>query len=45
MYKTDGTGRDSYCKSGEGGFSNPMRQVALDSRIAFKESLRGYGKD
>jgi len=35
-YKTDGSGRDSYCVQGDGGFSNAMRQVALDPRIAFK---------
>lgn len=44
-YKVNGSGRDSYCVVGDGGFSNPMRTVALDPRIAFKQSLRGYGQD
>lgn len=42
-YKTDGSGRDSYCFASDGGFTNPVRQVALDPRIAFQKSLRGYG--
>lgn len=41
-YKTDGSGRDTYCNTGDGGFTNPMRQVAIDPRVAFKQSLRGY---
>ena len=44
-YKTDGSGRDSYCVLGDGGFTNPMRQVAIDPRVAFARSLRGYGQD
>ena len=44
-YKTDGTGRDSYCTSGDGGFTNPMSVVAMDPRVAFKKSLRGYTQD
>ena len=44
-YKTDGTGRDSYCHIGDGGFSNPNKAVALDPRVAFARSLRGYGQD
>ena len=41
-YKTDGTGRDSYCTTGDGGFTNPYRAVALDPRVAFARGLRGY---
>ena len=44
-YKGDGTGRDSYCMSGDGGFTNPMKQVAMDPRLAFQRSLRGYTQD
>ena len=35
MYKNDGTGRDSYCITGNGGFTNPHRAIALDPRVAF----------
>ena len=47
MYNTDGTGRDGYVTCGNGGFTNPMnqKQVALDPRIAFQRSLRGYEPD
>ena len=41
-YKGDGTGRDSYCMTGNGGFTNPQRVVAMDPRMAFQRSLRGY---
>ena len=41
-YKTDGSGRDSYCTANDGGFTNPSKKVAIDPRIAFKNSLRGY---
>ena len=34
-YKTDGSGRDSYCITGDGGFTNPHKAVALDPRVAF----------
>ena len=34
-YKTDGTGRDSYVTTGDGGFTNPHRVVTLDPRVAF----------
>jgi len=44
-YKGDGSGRDSYCVVGDGGFTNPMRQVAIDPRVAFKRSLRSYNQD
>ena len=44
-YKGDGSGRDPYCMVGNGGFMNPMRQVALDPRKAFQQSLRGYHQD
>ena len=44
-YKGDGTGRDSYCMSGDGGFTNPHKQVAMDPRLAFQRSLRGYTQD
>lgn len=44
-YKTDGTGRDSYVNIGDGGFTNPYKVVALDPRIAFRRSLRGYEQD
>lgn len=43
-YKTDGTGRDSYVTTGDGGFTNPHK-VALDPRVAFQRSLRGYQDD
>ncbi len=43
-YKTDGTGRDSYAATGDGGFTNPNKAVAIDPRITFKNSLRGYGQ-
>lgn len=43
-YKTDGTGRDSYAAAGDGGFTNPSKAVAIDPRITFKNSLRGYGQ-
>ena len=45
-YKTDGSGRDSYCTTGDGGFTNPNRgAIALDPRVAFARSLRGYEQD
>ena len=44
-YKGDGTGRDSYCMTGDGGFTNPQRTVAMDPREAFKRGLRGYQQD
>ena len=44
-YKTDGSGRDSYVNVGDGGFSNPMKAIALDPRVAFQRSLRGYNQD
>jgi len=44
-YKTDGSGRDSYCTMGDGGFTNPHRAIALDPRVAFARSLRGYDQD
>ena len=45
-YKTDGTGRDSYCTAGDGGFTNPLtRAVAIDPRVAFARGLRGYERD
>jgi len=35
-YKTDGTGRDSYAASGDGGFTNSGHSaVALDPRVVF----------
>ena len=34
-YKTDGSGRDSYVGIGDGGFTNPHKAVAIDTRIAF----------
>ena len=34
-YKTDGSGRDSYCCVGDGGFTNPQRVTAIDPRVAF----------
>ena len=45
MYNTDGTGRDGYVTHGNGGFTNPAKQVALDPRVAFQRSLRGYEPD
>ena len=45
MYNTDGTGRDGYVTCGNGGFTNPHKVVALDPRVAFKQSLRGYEPD
>lgn len=45
-YKTDGTGRDSYAVSGDGGFTNPaLSAVAMDPRVVFQRSLRGYNPD
>ena len=44
-YKTDGSGRDSYVNVGDGGFTNPMKAIALDPRVAFQRSLRGYDQD
>ena len=44
-YKTDGTGRDTYCVNGDGGFTNPVRVVAMDPRQVFQRSLRGYQQD
>ena len=44
-YKTDGSGRDSYCTNGDGGFTNPNRTIALDPRVAFARNLRGYEQD
>ena len=44
-YKTDGSGRDSYCTVGDGGFTNPNRTIAIDPRVAFARSLRGYEQD
>lgn len=44
-YKTDGSGRDSYCVTGDGGFTSQARVVALDPRVAFQRSLRGYDQD
>ena len=46
-YKTDGSGRDSYCTTGDGGFTNPNRTatIALDPRVVFARSLRGYAQD
>ena len=41
-YKTDGTGRDSYVGVGDGGFSSTNRAVAIDPRVVFQKSLRGY---
>lgn len=41
-YRTDGSGRDSYAAVGDGGFTNPHRAIALDPRVAFQRSLRGY---
>ena len=40
-YRTDGSGRDSYAVVGDGGFTNPHK-TALDPRVAFQRSLRGY---
>ena len=45
MYNTDGSGRDGYVTCGNGGFTNPHAVVALDPRVAFKRSLRGYEPD
>lgn len=44
-YVTDGTGRDGYVQSGDGGFTNPFNQAALDPRVVFQRSLRDYGQD
>ena len=45
-YKQDGTGRDTYAVAGDGGFTNPDKNsVAIDPRIAFARSLRGYNPD
>ena len=45
MYNTDGTGRDGYVTCGNGGFTNPNKIVAMDPRVVFKNSLRGYQPD
>ena len=44
-YNTDGTGRDGYVTLGNGGFTNPNKIVAMDPRVVFKHSLRGYEPD
>jgi len=44
-YKTDGSGRDSYCTTGDGGFTNPNRVIAVDPRVVFARNLRGYEQD
>lgn len=44
-YKTDGSGRDSYCTTGDGGFTNPNRVIAVDPRVVFARTLRGYEQD
>ena len=45
-YKQDGSGRDTYAVCGDGGFTNPDKSsVAIDPRVAFARSLRGYNPD
>ncbi len=45
-YNPDGTGRDTYVISNNGGFTSYMgEQVAIDPRITFKHSLRSYEPD
>ena len=43
IYKTDGTGRDSYISQNNGGFTmSNFSPVACDPRIVFSKNLRGY---
>jgi len=45
-YNQDGTGRDGYIMSNNGGFTSPNYQkVAIDPRITFKQNLRIYKPD
>ena len=45
MYNTDGSGRDGYVTCGNGGFTNPHKGTAMDPRVVFQRSLRGYEPD
>ena len=44
-YNNDGTGRDAYVTWGNGGFTNPNKNVAMDPRVTFKAELRNYIPD
>ena len=45
-YNQDGSGRDGYIAQNNGGFTQSnFASVALDPRIKFKNSLRGYEPD
>ena len=41
-YQQNGTGRDIYILTNNGGFENAGTGNSKDFRTAFKESLRGY---
>lgn len=45
-YKVNGTGRDTYIQSNNGGFTTRTHNaIAMDPRIVFKNGLRDYEPD
>ena len=45
-YNVDGTGRDTYINTNNGGFTTHRDGVvAVDPRIQFSRNLRGYAPD
>ena len=48
IYKTDGTGRDTYISQNNGGFTMSnfhKHEVAMDPRVTFSKNLRSYERN
>ena len=44
-YLTDGTGRDGYIFTNDGGQTSSGKHIVMDPRIIFQRNLRSYQRD